>query len=98
MASGLSTPLTVALQSLALDIPKLKRDIAEGLLKILWQILIHRGGGPQHYKSGMTPPPQTSPVHQVDGNIVLALRTLGAFDFEGTGIKPLKTKNFKLKL
>lgn len=46
---------------------------------------MQRGAGTQYYKTGATTPSQTSPVHQGNGNIVLALRTLGSFDFEGTG-------------
>ncbi|XP_027228160.1 serine/threonine-protein kinase mTOR isoform X1 [Penaeus vannamei] len=82
MATGLSPPLTLALQELATEIPSLKRDIAEGLLRMLSQILMHRST--PHSRSGVAPPP-SSPDHQDTGSLVLALRTLGSFDFEGTG-------------
>uniref|UniRef100_A0A0P4VNQ8 Serine/threonine-protein kinase TOR n=2 Tax=Scylla TaxID=6760 RepID=A0A0P4VNQ8_SCYOL len=81
MASGLSPPLTVALQELATEIPPLKRDIAEGLLRMLSQILMQRT---VPNRSG-APPPPPSPDHHDTASIVLALRTLGSFDFEGTG-------------
>ena len=54
-------------------------DIADGLLKMLSQILV------QKPRPGTTPPVPSSPVHhQSNANIVLALKTLGCFDFEGT--------------
>ncbi|XP_071544223.1 serine/threonine-protein kinase mTOR [Panulirus ornatus] len=81
MATGLSLPLTLALQELATEIPQLKRDIAEGLLRMLSQILMHRTL--PHRPGAPLPPP--SPDHQDVASIVLALRTLGSFDFEGTG-------------
>ncbi|KAK8751728.1 hypothetical protein OTU49_009992 [Cherax quadricarinatus] len=81
MATGLSPPLTLALQELAREIPTLKRDIAEGLLRMLSQILMNRS---LPHRSG-APPPPPSPDHQDTASIVLALRTLGSFDFEGTG-------------
>ncbi|XP_064091213.1 serine/threonine-protein kinase mTOR-like [Macrobrachium nipponense] len=81
MATGLSPPLTLALQELASEIPQLKRDIAEGLLRMLSQILMHKS---TNVRSG-APLPPPSPDHQDVASIVLALRTLGSFDFEGTG-------------
>ncbi|XP_076064565.1 serine/threonine-protein kinase Tor isoform X2 [Oratosquilla oratoria] len=81
MTTGLSPPLTLALQELAIQIPQLKSDIAEGLLKILSQILLQRTATP---KSGTAPLPP-SPEHQDTSSIVLALHTLGTFDFQGTG-------------
>lgn len=58
-----------------------QRDIAEGLLRMLSQILMQR---PIPSRAG-APPPPPSPDHQDTASIVLALRTLGSFDFEGTG-------------
>ncbi|KAG7166823.1 Serine/threonine-protein kinase mTOR-like [Homarus americanus] len=81
MATGLSPPLTLALQELATEIPQLKRDIAEGLLRMLSQVLMHRSAPHRHG----APPLPPSPDHHDTASIVLALRTLGSFDFEGTG-------------
>jgi FKBP12-rapamycin complex-associated protein len=90
---GLSPSLTTALYELAAHIPAFKKDIAEGLLKILSLILMQ-----QPFRHPGTPRQLLSPVHslatsvgagsgepsaQDSASVVLALRTLGAFDFEG---------------
>ena len=98
LSTGLSPALTTALYKLALYIPAFKKEIAEGLLKILSQILMQ-----QPYRHPGTPKHLISPssAHHSKtmnnlalsshGNseladtasIVLGLRTLGTFDFEG---------------
>ncbi|XP_071144772.1 serine/threonine-protein kinase mTOR-like isoform X1 [Mytilus edulis] len=89
LATGLSPALTAALRDLATQIPQLKKDIQDGLLKILSLVLIGRPlkhpGAP---KSPLSPLPIAgallSPTDSHDTtSITLALRTLGSFDFEG---------------
>lgn len=90
---GLSPSLTTALYELATNIPAFKKDIAEGLLKILSLILMQ-----QPFRHPGTPRQYMSPVHSLtsgvgsgggestppdSASVVLALRTLGGFDFEG---------------
>ncbi len=95
LSTGLSPALTTALYTLAKYIPAFKKEIAEGLLKILSLILMqqpfrHPGtpkhllspshktmaGFPQQVMGSTSEPPDTA-------SIVLGLRTLGTFDFEG---------------
>ena len=93
LSVGLTPSLTTALYELAAHIPIYKKDIAEGLLKILSLILMQ-----QPFRHPGTPRQLLSPVHSLatsvgagsgetappdSASVVLALRTLGAFDFEG---------------
>ena len=83
LAVGLSPALTSSLRELAVHLPSLKREIADGLLKILSLILMQQPfrhpGTPKHLisatPSGLEPPDSQS--------VVLGLKTLGSFDFEG---------------
>lgn len=60
LATGLSPGLTTALRELAATVPQLKRDISEGLLKMLSQVLMHKPlrhpGTPRHALMGPSPP------------------------------------------
>ncbi|PAA73865.1 hypothetical protein BOX15_Mlig009522g5 [Macrostomum lignano] len=103
-ASGLSPALTEALKQLALQIPALKKDIQDGLLKMLSLVLMNKplrhpaarisstmiSSGSLGSSSSDVPPDAT--------NIVLALRTLANFDFEGHSliqfIKHISNDNF----
>ena len=86
LTAGLSPALTSSLRELAMYLPALKKDIADGLLKILSVILMQQPfrhpGTPKHLVSGvgasMEPPDSQS--------VVLALKTLGTFDFEGQSL------------
>nr|WBK62802.1 target of rapamycin [Sogatella furcifera] len=86
LATGLSPALTTALRELAANIPQLKRDISEGLLKMLSQVLMQKQlrhpGMPTHIPSA-----PSSLLISVDAqdvpSIVLALRVLGSFNFDG---------------
>ncbi|RZF43401.1 hypothetical protein LSTR_LSTR001662 [Laodelphax striatellus] len=86
LATGLSPALTTALRELAANIPQLKRDISEGLLKMLSQVLMQKQlrhpGMPTHIPSA-----PSSLLISVDAqdvpSIVLALRILGSFNFDG---------------
>ncbi|KAJ9575042.1 hypothetical protein L9F63_007777, partial [Diploptera punctata] len=94
LATGLSPALTTSLRELAYSVPQLKKEISEGLLRMLSQVLMHKPlrhpGMPRHL---VTPssggavtvlsshgPGQDS---QDVSSIVLALRTLGSFNFDG---------------
>jgi len=106
LSVGLSPALTTCLRELASRIPVLKKDIAEGLLRMLSLVLMHQPlrhpgitffytflvhlltlfcfkGMPKHIP--LTPialqplPPAGDDVNST----VLALRTLGSFDFQG---------------
>merc|ERR1719228_2677072 len=83
MAVGLSPALTSSLRELALHLPSLKREIADGLLKILSLILMQQPfrhpGTPRHLIS--TAPTSGEPPDSQ--SVVLGLKTLGTFDFEG---------------
>ena len=85
LSTGLSPALTTALYKLALYIPAFKKEIAEGLLKILSLILMQQPfrhpGTPKHllspshkgFHQGSEPPDTAS--------IVLGLRTLGKREY-----------------
>ena len=87
LSVGLSPALTTCLRELASRIPLLKKDIADGLLRMLSLVLMHQPlrhpGMPKHI--ALTPiamqplPPAGDDVNST----VLALRTLGSFDFQG---------------
>ncbi|XP_041480411.1 serine/threonine-protein kinase mTOR-like [Lytechinus variegatus] len=89
LAVGLSPALTAALHDLAKQIPQLKKDIQDGLLKMLSLVLMHKPlRHPGTPRALLSPASQTgATLSSVDsGDItstVLALRTLGNFDFEG---------------
>ncbi|ESO95689.1 hypothetical protein LOTGIDRAFT_214800 [Lottia gigantea] len=89
LATGLSPALTAALRDIAKQIPQLKKEIQDGLLKSLSMILMGRSlkhpGAPKTPASPLPPTGNISILtesHDVTG-ITLALRTLGSFDFEG---------------
>ncbi|KAL8588022.1 hypothetical protein ACOMHN_026139 [Nucella lapillus] len=80
-ATGLSPALTAALRELATQIPQLKKDIQDGLLKMLSYILM---GHHLRHPGAATPQPSVAAAEPNDvTSITLALRTLGSFDFEG---------------
>lgn len=90
----LSPALTAVLYDLSRQIPQLKKDIQDGLLKMLSLVLMHKplrhpgmpkGLAHQLASPGLTALPEASDV----GSITLALRTLGSFEFEGKKLQPL---------
>ncbi|XP_078741728.1 serine/threonine-protein kinase mTOR-like [Lampetra fluviatilis] len=88
LAVGLSPALTAVLYDLSRQIPLLKRDIQDGLLKMLSLVLMHKPfrhpGTPRSLAQQLTAPAQGSAGDATDvGAITLALRTLGTFEFEG---------------
>ncbi|XP_043266889.1 serine/threonine-protein kinase mTOR isoform X2 [Venturia canescens] len=83
LATGLSPILTTSLRELAHSVPSLKPDISQGLLRMLSQVLMHKPlrhpGAPWSATS-----PTTSLPTEIDvPSTVLALRTLGTFNFDG---------------
>lgn len=89
-ATGLTRSLTICLRELASNIPELKQNISRGLLKMLSQILrnkpLQHPGMPKHVASMQLL--SLANVHESHdtGSIVLALNTLGTFDFEGQSL------------
>ncbi|XP_044740220.1 serine/threonine-protein kinase Tor [Chrysoperla carnea] len=85
LSAGLSTPLTTALRELSIAVPSVRREIGDGLLKILAQILLQRPirhpGMPRHSRPSISLPEQPDIP-----SIVLGLRTLGTFDFDGQSL------------
>ncbi|KAL3272654.1 hypothetical protein HHI36_014119 [Cryptolaemus montrouzieri] len=92
MLSSVLTPsLTICLRELALKIPSQKEKISTGLLKMLSYILLNKPlvhpGMPSHLAANLFSPSNFSET--VDPQmIVLALYTLGTFDFKGQSLLP----------
>uniref|UniRef100_A0A8C7T9D6 Serine/threonine-protein kinase TOR n=1 Tax=Oncorhynchus mykiss TaxID=8022 RepID=A0A8C7T9D6_ONCMY len=88
LAVGLSPALTAVLYDLSRQIPQLKKDIQDGLLKMLSLVLMHKPlrhpGMPKGLAQQLASPSLTNIPEASDvGSITLALRTLGSFEFEG---------------
>jgi len=82
VATGLSPSLTTALREIQKQIPNLKKEINDGLLRILSQILMNQ---PWRHP-GVMPKPHLGIVlpHEYDNSaVVLALETLAKFDVDG---------------
>ncbi|XP_050511015.1 serine/threonine-protein kinase Tor [Diabrotica virgifera virgifera] len=91
LATGLSSSLTICLRELAKSVPAHKEKISLGLLKMLSQILLNKPlihpGTPRHLTTNLMP--LTGSYDSYDTQIiVLALHTLGTFDFEGQRLLP----------
>lgn len=90
MATGLSPALTVCLRELAQSIPTVKKDISEALLNMLSRVLMNKPlshpGIPKNLEQISN---SSVAIESQDvSSIVLALRTLGSFDFEGHSLLP----------
>lgn len=88
-----SPALTAVLYDLSRQIPQLKKDIQDGLLKMLSLVLMHKPlrhpGMPKGLAHQLASPSLTNIPEASDvGSITLALRTLGSFEFEGEGAEP----------
>uniref|UniRef100_A0A6I8SE13 Serine/threonine-protein kinase TOR n=1 Tax=Xenopus tropicalis TaxID=8364 RepID=A0A6I8SE13_XENTR len=88
LSVGLSPALTAVLYDLSRHIPQLKKDIQDGLLKMLSLVLMHKPlrhpGMPKGLAQQLSSPSLTNIPEISDvGSITLALRTLGTFEFEG---------------
>ncbi|CAH0563403.1 unnamed protein product [Brassicogethes aeneus] len=90
LATGLTQSLTVCLRELAKRCPAHKEKISLGLLKMLSIILLSKNlthpGMPRHLAMNVMPLTGTS--ESTTQIIVLALHTLGTFDFEGQRLLP----------
>lgn len=83
-STGLSPSLTVCLRELAENVPFLKSAIADGLIGVLSQILMNKPAGLSYGNmiSGAVSMDSSMNLSQDVPTIVLALRTLGTFNFE----------------
>lgn len=80
LATGLSPSLTTALREIQKQIPNLKKDINDGLLKILSQILMNQ---PWRHPGMPKSLPFTLNHDYDNAAVVLALETLAKFDVDG---------------
>ncbi|RZC37432.1 serine/threonine-protein kinase mTOR [Asbolus verrucosus] len=90
LATGLTASLTICLRELSRKVPEHKEKISLGLLKMLSYILLNKPlvhpGMPRH----LTGTVMSLGLPEVNDTqiIVLALKTLGTFDFEGQRLLP----------
>ncbi|RDD40512.1 Serine/threonine-protein kinase mTOR [Trichoplax sp. H2] len=86
LSVGISSSLVASLRDISVQIPPLKNDIQEGLLKILSVVLMHK---PLHHpgmpKSMIPALSKSDDVSDVT-TITLAIRCLVNFDFEGKSL------------
>ena len=85
LSGQLRPTLVAALKEICLAVEKLRKPIQDGLLKILSVTLMHRPL--QHPGAPVDPALNGPPVIDDVFTTVLALRTLGNFDFEGKSQK-----------
>ncbi|XP_027052994.1 serine/threonine-protein kinase mTOR [Pocillopora verrucosa] len=89
LSVGLSPALTACLHDLAHQVPQLKKSIQDGLLKMLSTILMNKPprhpGAPRNATPTLTPSASSHSLFDTLDvtSTVLALRTLGTFDFDG---------------
>ncbi|PFX15507.1 Serine/threonine-protein kinase mTOR, partial [Stylophora pistillata] len=89
LSVGLSPALTACLRDLAHQVPQLKKSIQDGLLKMLSTILMNKPprhpGAPRSATPTLTPSASSHSLFDTLDvtSTVLALRTLGTFDFDG---------------
>lgn len=91
LATGLTPSLTICLRELAKRVPAHKDKISLGLLRMLSHILLNKPlihpGMPRHLSGNIMSLSSSSEAHDTK-IIVLALHTLGTFDFEGQRLLP----------
>ena len=87
LAVGLSPALTSSLRELAVHLPSLKREIADGLLKIPSLSLIQQPFRHSTTLSGLKPPDSQS--------VVIGLKTIGGFNFEGHSLLQFGSFHFE---
>ncbi|KAJ8946331.1 hypothetical protein NQ318_004221 [Aromia moschata] len=91
LATGLTPSLTVCLRELAKRVPAHKDKISLGLLRMLSQILLNKPlvhpGMPRHLSGNIISLGSSADSYETH-IIVLALHTLGTFDFEGQRLLP----------
>jgi serine/threonine-protein kinase mTOR len=91
MSTGLSPSLTSCLRELAENIPFIKREISDGLLKMLSQVLMNKQiaiGTPKHNLTAQFAALTATDMTPDVPTVVLALKTLGTFNFEGHDLLP----------
>jgi serine/threonine-protein kinase mTOR len=81
LSGQLRPTLVSALRETCVAVPAMRRNIQDGLLKILSLILLHRPL--QHPGALLDAFANTPPIVEDVATTVLALKTLGTFDFEG---------------
>ncbi|XP_012554042.1 serine/threonine-protein kinase mTOR isoform X1 [Hydra vulgaris] len=90
LSAGLSPALTASLQELAEAMPIMKKQIQNGLVALLTNILeqrpIRQTGLPKSAAATTTAVSGTTSADDDIAMTTLALRTLGTFDFEGLGL------------
>ncbi|CAF4879166.1 unnamed protein product [Pieris macdunnoughi] len=86
-ATGLSPSLTICLKELSENLPSLREEISQGLLNMLSLVLRNKQflhpGVPRSLEQQMSNSVSLVIEPQDPASIVLALRTLGTFNFEG---------------
>lgn len=92
-STGLTPGLTICLRELAENIPNLKREVSDLLLKMLSQVLLSKPqvqtGTPKHNLTAQIAAlAVTSDIQPDIATLSLALRTLGTFHFEGHSLLP----------
>ncbi|KAJ8979409.1 hypothetical protein NQ317_015841 [Molorchus minor] len=92
LATGLTPSLTICLRELAKRVPAHKDKISLGLLRMLSQILLNKPlihpGMPKHLSGNLISLSSSSSDAYDTHIIVLALHTLGTFNFEGQRLLP----------
>jgi serine/threonine-protein kinase mTOR len=92
-STGLTPALTICLREVAENIPNIKREISDFLLKMLSKVLLTKPqpdqpSTPKHGIQGILLSTQNTETQPDVATIVLALRTLGTFQFEGHNLLP----------
>lgn len=89
LATGLTPALTICLRELAAKVPEYKTTISSGLLHMLSHILMNKPlrhpGMPHYIPSNVLPFAGGGDAYDTQ-IIVLALHTLGTFDFDGQSL------------
>lgn len=84
-STGVSPALTICFRELAEQVPRLKNVISDGLLNILSQVLMSKPlvqtGTPKHNLTAQFASLTTVDLQPDTATIVLALKTLGTFNF-----------------
>ncbi|XP_015781821.1 serine/threonine-protein kinase mTOR [Tetranychus urticae] len=92
IGSGFSPALVSALHDLTIQMPDLKKDIQDGLLKMLSYVLMQKPyrhpGAPKRFQltSNSFPPPYNLSDGSDISSIILGLKILGTFDFQSKSL------------
>lgn len=86
LATGLNPALTICLREICENVPIVKKPVSEGLLKMLSQVLLSKSlqqsGTPKHHLTAQLASLTATEIQPDIPTIVLALNTLGTFNFE----------------